>query len=83
MRHHLPWFETQHHLVPLADDGEDTIENVAFVCPNHHREVHFGKRREELTDLLRSIRGNEAAPVTTIGHDQTWPVGVHHTGHGR
>jgi hypothetical protein len=46
-----------HHLIPLAENGEDTIENAVCVCANHHRELHFGKRRKQLAELLRSIRG--------------------------
>lgn len=45
-----------HHLLRLADGGKDTIENVVCVCANHHRELHVGKRREDLTNLLRSVR---------------------------
>jgi hypothetical protein len=45
-----------HHLTPLAENGEDTIENVRCVCANHHKELHFGKRHKELAELLRSIR---------------------------
>ena len=45
-----------HHLLRLADGGKDTIDNVVCVCANHHRELHIGRRREELTTLLRSIR---------------------------
>jgi HNH endonuclease len=46
-----------HHLLPLSDDGEDIIENVVCVCANHHRELHFGRRRDELTKMLRAARG--------------------------
>ena len=45
-----------HHLLRLADGGKDAIDNVVCVCANHHRELHIGRRREELTTLLRSIR---------------------------
>lgn len=45
-----------HHLVRLADKGEDSIENVVCVCANHHRELHFGKRHKELAESLRLIR---------------------------
>jgi hypothetical protein len=44
-----------HHLVPLADGGEDTPENAVCVCPNHHRELHVGSRRNELTTRLTTI----------------------------
>lgn len=45
-----------HHITPLADGGPDTLENVACLCPAHHREIHLGARAAELTDLLRTIR---------------------------
>jgi hypothetical protein len=39
-----PYLEV-HHIVPLAEDGDDTVANAAAVCPACHRELHFGKRR--------------------------------------
>lgn len=36
-----PYLEV-HHIVPLAEGGPDTIENVIALCPNCHREVHHG-----------------------------------------
>lgn len=36
-----PYLEV-HHMKRLADGGEDTIENTIAVCPNCHRELHFG-----------------------------------------
>lgn len=36
-----PFLEV-HHKKPLAEDGEDTIENALALCPNCHREVHHG-----------------------------------------
>jgi 5-methylcytosine-specific restriction endonuclease McrA len=59
-----PTFETSegvaytevHHIIPLADGGEDTINNVACLCPAHHREVHLGVRAVELTNYLLDIR---------------------------
>jgi 5-methylcytosine-specific restriction enzyme A len=32
-----------HHIISLADQGPDTLENVIALCPNHHREAHFGE----------------------------------------
>jgi 5-methylcytosine-specific restriction protein A len=37
-----PYLEV-HHVVPLAEGGEDSIENATALCPNCHRELHFGK----------------------------------------
>lgn len=36
-----PFLEV-HHINRLADDGPDTPENVAAICPNCHREAHYG-----------------------------------------
>ncbi len=32
-----------HHIIFLADEGPDTTENVAALCPSCHRECHHGK----------------------------------------
>lgn len=32
-----------HHRVPLAVGGEDTVANAIALCPNCHRELHYGK----------------------------------------
>jgi hypothetical protein len=37
-----------HHVIALASDGEDRVTNVIALCPNDHREAHFGERREEI-----------------------------------
>jgi hypothetical protein len=37
-----------HHIIALADEGEDRVTNVIALCPNDHREAHFGLMREEL-----------------------------------
>ena len=37
-----PYLEI-HHVIPLSEDGDDTASNVAALCPNCHREVHYGK----------------------------------------
>ncbi|MCG5502267.1 HNH endonuclease [Ectothiorhodospira lacustris] len=36
-----PFLEV-HHVVPLSQGGEDTIENVVALCPNCHRKRHYG-----------------------------------------
>lgn len=37
-----PYLEV-HHWKPLSQGGEDTVENAGALCPNCHREEHFGK----------------------------------------
>lgn len=36
-----PYLEV-HHIVTLADGGDDTVDNALALCPNCHRELHFG-----------------------------------------
>ena len=36
-----PYLEV-HHTITLSNGGEDSIENAIAICPNCHRELHFG-----------------------------------------
>jgi 5-methylcytosine-specific restriction enzyme A len=45
-------FLETHHVVPIAEDGPDTVTNVAALCPNHHREAHHGEQRVEIRQTL-------------------------------
>ena len=49
--YNLPYIEV-HHIIRLADGGEDTLKNVACLCPKHHREIHCGKNKENLKEIL-------------------------------
>lgn len=42
-----PYLEV-HHVVQLAQGGEDTLDNALALCPNCHRHLHFGA----VSDLL-------------------------------
>lgn len=46
------FFLEVHHLLRLADGGSDRISNAVAACPNCHRELHYGVRRQELLDQL-------------------------------
>ena len=37
-----------HHIIALAKDGRDTVENVIALCPEHHRQAHFGVDADKL-----------------------------------
>ncbi len=39
-----PFLEV-HHLRRLADKGSDTITNAVALCPNCHRELHYGRNQ--------------------------------------
>lgn len=47
-----PFLEV-HHVRRLADGGEDTIENAVALCPNCHRELHYGAEKRDLAAKLR------------------------------
>ena len=44
-----------HHIIALADEGQDTIENVIALCPKHHREAHFGASRTTLETEMAGL----------------------------
>ena len=46
-----PYLEV-HHLKRLAEQGSDTIFNAVAVCPNCHRELHFGRDSLVLLDRM-------------------------------
>jgi len=41
-----------HHIVPLAENGQDTEQNIMALCPNEHREAHYGAKKMELRQLF-------------------------------
>jgi len=41
-----------HHVIPLADEGKDSPSNVAALCPNHHKEAHYGQAAAKIRDYL-------------------------------
>ncbi|MDM0076922.1 EVE domain-containing protein [Variovorax sp. J2P1-59] len=45
-----------HHIDPLAEGGEDVIENAICLCPLHHREAHHGNRRDALRGIMKKVR---------------------------
>jgi hypothetical protein len=59
----LPYCEV-HHIEPLSGGGKDIIENVAGICPSHHREAHLGQQREALAQQLLTVRARDAVATT-------------------
>jgi len=37
-----------HHIIALCEAGRDTVDNVIALCPQHHRQAHYGKDAESL-----------------------------------
>lgn len=58
----LPFLEV-HHVVHLADNGPDTVDNAVAICPNCHRALHYARNQADLlADLYRRIA--RLKPVT-------------------
>ncbi len=49
-----PYLEV-HHIKRLSDGGPDKPEWVAGVCPNCHREAHYGVHRDQLNSKLLQV----------------------------
>jgi len=47
----IPYLEV-HHLKRMADEGSDRISNAIAVCPNCHRELHYGANSHALVNSL-------------------------------
>jgi 5-methylcytosine-specific restriction protein A len=47
-----PYLEP-HHIRRLTDQGPDDPRHMAALCPNCHREVHYGKNGEVLNQHLQ------------------------------
>ena len=47
-----------HHIVPLSENGSDETSNVIALCPNHHKEAHFGINKVELRESFIEIVAN-------------------------
>ncbi|WP_439567191.1 HNH endonuclease [Sphingopyxis sp.] len=63
-----------HHVIPLADRGDDDVFNVAALCPNDHRRAHYAQRKDdiqqELLALLRQLRiSNERLRQRVVNSD--------------
>lgn len=50
-----PFLEV-HHIEPLRDGGLDRPENVAGICPSHHREAHHGQGAAAIRKILTALR---------------------------
>ena len=60
----VPYLEV-HHMLRLADDGPDEASNVAAVCPNCHRALHFSIERQTLACQLGEFVTKREQAITT------------------
>ena len=54
-------FVETHHIIPLAEGGYDIENNVVALCPNHHREAHYGSDRAAMQQKLMGRFGENNA----------------------
>lgn len=57
-----PYLEA-HHIISLAKQGPDTIENVIALCANHHREAHFSANWLELETQFKAYLAGLKVPT--------------------
>lgn len=56
------YYVEAHHIIALAAEGPDTVENVIALCPAHHREAHYGIGSESLEMALMAKLQDSAGP---------------------
>jgi len=57
-------FLETHHIIQLSEGGYDIESNVAALCPNHHREAHYGRDRAALRQTLIQRSGESNTEQT-------------------
>jgi 5-methylcytosine-specific restriction endonuclease McrA len=50
----FPYLEV-HHVRHMADGGTDTLSNTVALCPNCHREIHYGINSKAMIEKLYRI----------------------------
>jgi hypothetical protein len=56
-----------HHIIALAKQGPDTVDNVIALCPSDHREAHYGARAGKLeAEMIEIIK--KRTPTKSVFH---------------
>jgi 5-methylcytosine-specific restriction enzyme A len=45
-----------HHIIHLSEGGDDSVENAIALCPNCHKEAHFGADKNEMRVRMKTNR---------------------------
>lgn len=49
-----------HHIIALAHEGADRMNNVIAICPGEHREVHFGEKQAKMeAEMISKVQAAE------------------------
>jgi 5-methylcytosine-specific restriction protein A len=57
-----------HHIVYLSRGGDDAIENMLLVCPNHHEAIHATSAVFDFRDLHYHYPGGRREPLVLNDH---------------
>lgn len=57
-----------HHLVYLSRGGEDTLDNIVLLCPNHHSVIHGTEAVFDFGDLSFIFATNHREPLRLNQH---------------
>ncbi|TXH73223.1 MAG: HNH endonuclease [Lysobacteraceae bacterium] len=79
-----PGFETHdgriyletHHVIPLSEGGRDHTDNVAALCPEHHRQAHYGASRDGICFTLLTMLGHIGSSGDQIMPSEVKPSGA-------
>ena len=63
--------DEMHHLVPRAQGGEDTADNIVPLCFNCHAEI-TAKRPKPISALISALSDAEYAYAVTEGGENVW-----------
>ena len=50
-----------HHIIALSQNGKDRLNNVIALCPDHHREAHFGADSAKIEERMMTIVSRKQA----------------------
>jgi len=45
-----------HHIIPVSQNGKNTLDNVIVLCPNHHRMIHKNLISKEAIEIALKSR---------------------------
>ncbi|MBW7877089.1 MAG: HNH endonuclease, partial [Candidatus Cloacimonetes bacterium] len=45
-----------HHIKPVKDGGQNTVENLAILCETHHIYLHHKEEIDRSLALIRKLR---------------------------
>jgi 5-methylcytosine-specific restriction protein A len=55
-----------HHIIALAKQGPDKVDNVIALCPSDHREAHYGERKVKLENEMIEIIKNRKSSHQSV-----------------